>query len=135
LHALPVNGATSSVPLVNTVTSQLLSSLEASNSTFATDTAFDVTVAVGGQVSPEVTIAVFTAGIIPFMTAAFELWRHIAVGDPFGTGGDAVVFIEEDDNTVSSDDNMYWEKEPWSLLMLYLLLWLWFWELTIFRQK
>jgi hypothetical protein len=101
IRRFPVDDATCSVLLVNTVSSQLLSSLAASTSTFATATAFDPTVAVGGQLS-EVNVAVFIAGIIPFAIATFEFWRRIAVGDPFGTGSDAVVFIGEDDNAVSS---------------------------------
>ena len=35
---------------------------------------------------------VFLIGIVPFAWAAVEFWRRIAVGEPFGTGSDSVVF-------------------------------------------
>ena len=34
--------------------------------------------------------AVFAIGCVPFLWAAVEFWRRIAVGDPFGTGSDSV---------------------------------------------
>lgn len=42
--------------------------------------------------SPQMTVIVFIIGVIPFVIATFEFWRRIAVGAPFGTGSDSVVF-------------------------------------------
>jgi hypothetical protein len=42
--------------------------------------------------SPQMAVIVFIIGVIPFVIATFEFWRRIAVGAPFGTGSDSVVF-------------------------------------------
>ncbi|KAJ1445470.1 hypothetical protein M885DRAFT_579136 [Pelagophyceae sp. CCMP2097] len=46
--------------------------------------------------------AVFFIGVAPFAWAAVEFWRRIAVGEPFGTGSDSVVF----DVAVNGDDDL-----------------------------
>lgn len=38
---------------------------------------------------------VFVVGCIPFLWATWEFWRRIAVGLPFGTGSDSVVFPQQ----------------------------------------
>mmetsp|Transcript_10907 Transcript_10907/g.19417 ORF Transcript_10907/g.19417 Transcript_10907/m.19417 type:complete len:192 (-) Transcript_10907:1471-2046(-) len=40
-------------------------------------------------------LIVFVLGSIPFLWATWEFWRRIAVGAPFGTGSDSVVFPSE----------------------------------------
>lgn len=40
---------------------------------------------------------VFLVGTVPFLWAANEFWRRIAVGDSFGTGSDSIVIDPEAD--------------------------------------
>ena len=40
-------------------------------------------------------VIVFVIGSIPFLWATWEFWRRIAVGLPFGTGSDSVVFPQQ----------------------------------------
>mmetsp|Transcript_10906 Transcript_10906/g.19414 ORF Transcript_10906/g.19414 Transcript_10906/m.19414 type:complete len:205 (-) Transcript_10906:1487-2101(-) len=48
-------------------------------------------------------LIVFVLGSIPFLWATWEFWRRIAVGAPFGTGSDSVVFPSE--ATIGEDGN------------------------------
>lgn len=43
---------------------------------------------------------VFLIGTVPFAWAGVEFWRRIAVGEPFGTGTDSVVFESADEDQV-----------------------------------
>lgn len=52
--------------------------------------------------SPQVIVGVFAVGMVPFLVATVEFWRRIAVGGPFGTGSDSVVFVGEDGAPSSS---------------------------------
>jgi hypothetical protein len=56
--------------------------------------------------SPILTTVVFLIGVFPFIIATIEFWRRIAVGDPFGTGSDSVVFPQnQQDSGASADEN------------------------------
>jgi hypothetical protein len=61
------------------------------------------------QLSTTTNILVFIIGIIPFLWAAYEFWRRIAVGASFGTGSDSVIipspFAEVDDMIMIGEDN------------------------------
>lgn len=46
-------------------------------------------------------VAVFIVGVIPFLWATIEFWRHIAMQLPFGTGTDSVVVSLGEDNNPS----------------------------------
>jgi hypothetical protein len=52
--------------------------------------------------TPQMTVIVFIIGIIPFAIATYEFWRRIAVGAPFGTGSDSVLF--PNNVTIGMDD-------------------------------
>jgi hypothetical protein len=45
--------------------------------------------------SPTMAIGVFLVGVFPFVVAAIEFWRRIAVGAPFGTGTDSIFFPQQ----------------------------------------
>ena len=47
-------------------------------------------------VTPQDTV-VFLIGTVPFLWAAWEFWRRIAVGASVGTGKDAIVFSTDED--------------------------------------
>ena len=54
------------------------------------------------QLSPEVTVAIFVIGLIPFAVATIEFWRRIAVGEPFGTGRDSVIIPGADSTNTTT---------------------------------
>lgn len=45
---------------------------------------------------PTTTVVVFVLGLVPFVWAAVEFWRRIAVGEPFGTGKDSIIISDEE---------------------------------------
>lgn len=57
---------------------------------------------------PGVDMAIFVAGLFPFLWATWEFWRRIAVGAPFGTGRDSIripsPWASKDDNDNKDDD-------------------------------
>lgn len=54
---------------------------------------------------PSTIVAVFVAGLIPFVVATIEFWRRIAVGAEFGTGtAGRVVFNTTATTTIGEDD-------------------------------
>lgn len=69
---------------------------------FTMAAADDLTSVIADQQTPSEIIAIFIAGLVPFAVATVEFWRRIAVGSPFGTGGDRVFIIGEEDRPLSS---------------------------------
>lgn len=47
-------------------------------------------------------IAVFIAGVIPFVWATGEFWRRVLKGEVFGTGKDRVIFDQSFNDNASS---------------------------------
>ena len=48
---------------------------------------------------------VFVIGTVPFLWAAWEFWRRIAVGASFGTGADSIVIRDDDASDQVPDED------------------------------
>ena len=61
-------------------------------------------------------IAVFVAGVIPFLWATVEFWRRIATGSSFGTGSDSITIVDINDDDIKEENFSLEETEEGGIL-------------------